>query len=214
MDNRTIQILGQGYGTVPATITVKANGNTVFSGAVNTVDNPNPPRNTPVPQLLYSFEIDRSFTGAIPMTCEVSSGTVLFESVKTNYMLVPNPIYTTEEMAVLSNPDATDAEYVVVYSAGANPPFTQTEIDNLLDPAFPDAEKEAIVAAHNCQSEVLLGVDSFAEMSPDPLSSLILYTATGNIPLYADHAEAPGTWSWLVSENETLGFNLTVPPLE
>jgi hypothetical protein len=212
MDNRTIQIFGQGYGPEPVTITAKANGNVVFSGAVTTLNETIPPRNTIVPQLLYSFEIDRSFSGVIPMTCEVSSGTALLATVKANYMLAPNPAYTSAQLDVLADPNSTDDELYAVYSVGANPPFTQSETDTLYDLDVPESEKDAIFVAHNCTALVATGVDGFAELPSDPNSSVILYQDGQSTPLYPDHEEAPGTWSWTVSQDEELRYNLTVPP--
>ena len=90
MANRTVQLLGQGYGASPAEITVTVNGNIVFSGTVNTVDQPLPAQPTSVmlTDTLCVFELDGAITGEIPMTCAVSSGTVIFTKILSNQVTI------------------------------------------------------------------------------------------------------------------------------
>ena len=71
MATRTIQLLGQGYGATPAQITVTANGNTVYSGPVNTVNEPVPllpNTQLSLQNILCTVEIDQAFVGQMPMT--------------------------------------------------------------------------------------------------------------------------------------------------
>ena len=214
MANRTVQILGQGYGSSPAQITVTANGNTVFSGTVSTVDQPLPALpnlGLTISNILCSFEIDLAFTGQIPMTCAVSSGTVIFAQINANYVAIPNPVYTPEQMAVLENPTTTYAEKVTIYTQVANPPMSQTDIDTLLDPASTQEQKNAIIAAHNCKTQISSGVDGFGAIDDTDARSSVMVNGIAQTP---DHGELPGTWWWIINTGSTLAYQLDVDPAE
>ena len=213
MANRTVQLLGQGYGSTPAQITVTANGNPVFSGPVNTVDQPSPV----LPNLdinlfgvLCTFEIDQAFTGQIPMTCAVSTGTVTFAQIYANYVATPNPVYTPEQMTILTSyPPASQAERVTIFTQVANPPLSQTDIDTLLDPAATQEQKNAIIAAHNCTTFISSGVDGFGCVDNiDPRSSVTI----DGIAQTPDHGELSGIWWWQINAGSTLSYQLNVDP--
>lgn len=210
MANRTVQILGQGYGVNPAQITVTANGNTVFSGAVNTVDQTLPAlpnQDLSLPNILCTFEIDQTFTGQIPMTCAVSTGTVIFANILTNYRFIPNPVYTPEQLAILNNPTTTEAERVAIYTQVANPPLSQSDIDTLLDPAATFQQKNAIIVSHNCTTYISSGVNGFGPIDPTDARSSVTIDGIAQTP---DHGELPGTWWWKINTGSTMAYQLDV----
>lgn len=95
MANRTVQIIGYGFGATPATVTATVNGSQVFSGAVDTVNDPIPPM--PIdPALvnsgttLFTFEIPMNYSGALPMTVEVGTSPVVFAQIYANYANIAN----------------------------------------------------------------------------------------------------------------------------
>lgn len=212
MANRTIQLLGQGYGSSPAQITVTANGNTVFSGTVSAVDQPPPPLPNPaltLAEILCTFEIDQAFTGQIPMTCAVSSGTVIFAQICANFVLISNPVYTPEQIAILTSPTTTQAERVTIYTQVAVPSLSQTDIDTLLDPASTPAQINAILVAHNCLPYISSGADGYGPIDNTDARSSVVIDGIAQTP---DHGQLPGTWWWIINAGSTLAYQLDVDP--
>jgi hypothetical protein len=209
---RTVQILGQGYGANPAEITVTANGNTVFSGTVATLDQPLPALpnlEIDLNSVLCTFEIDTAFVGEIPMTYAVSTGTVTFSTVYANYVAILNPVYTPAQIATLENPDTTQAERVAIYTQVAVPPLSQADIDVLLDPASTPEQKNAILVAHNCTLYISSGANGYGSIdNTDPRSSVVI-DGTVQTP---DHGELPGTWWWTINTGSTMTYQLEVDP--
>jgi hypothetical protein len=94
MTTRTVKILGLAYGSSPAEISVTQDGATVYAGTVPTLDQP--VLTFPDPDLVSAttsfctFEIPMDFSGTIPMTCAVTSGTVIFAQILANYCAIAN----------------------------------------------------------------------------------------------------------------------------
>lgn len=211
MANRTVQILGQGYGSNPAEITVTSNGNTVFSGTVNTLNQPLPELPDPSVQLtnvLCSFEIDAEFTGQIPMSCTVSSGTVMFADIQTNYKQLPNPVYTTEQFSTLIDSATTQVDRVAIRQSVANPPLSQQDIDILSNPPYLTEQQTEICVAHNCTTSISSGPLGYGPINKDgdPRSSITI----DGIPRTPDHQGLPGPWWWTISNGSTLAYLLEV----
>ena len=212
MTMRTVQILGQGYGSSPAQITVTTNGTTVFSGAVNTVDQPLPVLpNLAVnlSNILCTFEIDQSFVGQIPMTCTVSTGSVIFALINANYVSIPNPVYTPAQSATLANPDTTQAERVAIYTQVANPPLSQQDIDTLLDPSSTPQQVNTIRVAHNCMPYISSGASGYGGIDNTDSRSSVTINGIAQTP---DRGELPGTWWWTVGTGSSLAYQLDVDP--
>jgi hypothetical protein len=209
---RTVQILGQGYGANPAEITVTASGNTVFSGTVATVDQsvpslPNLEIN--LNNVLCTFEIDTSFSGEIPMTCAVSTGSVIFVQIYANYVAITNPVYTPVQIATLSDPATAQADRVAIYTQVAVPALSQADIDVLLDPAATPKQKNAILVAHNCTTYISSGANGYGPINnTDPRSSVVI----DGIAQTQDHVELPGAWWWTINTGSTMAYQLTVNP--
>jgi hypothetical protein len=214
MSNRTVQLLGQGYGANPAEITVTSNGNTIFSGTVNTV-NQLPPLlpnfDLDLTNVLCTFEIDLAFTGQIPMTCAVSSGSVIFAQIYANYVNIPNPVFTQEQRDIVQSPNTTQAERVAIWIQVANPPLSQQDIEILLDPTSTKEQKSAILAAHSLSdcSYMPSGPDGYGPIDDtDPRSSVTI-DGIAQLPV---HGEFAGTWWWTINTGSTLAYQLEVDP--
>lgn len=213
MTNRTIQLLGQGYGTEPATITVTYGGTEVFSGNVNTL----PLEDMPIlPNLavnldtvLMSFEVPVTYSGTQAMTCSVTAGTVIFSQILANYQSVPNPVYTAEDLAILNDLTSTTSEKIAVINSHAVPPLTAEEIALLesTDPIDIPAQN-AILATHGVSFFVSGGAGFYDDIdaSTDPRDNVTL----DGVPVTPDHGALPGTWWFEIDQSQTLGYNLTI----
>jgi hypothetical protein len=219
MTNRTIKFNGQGFGNVPVTVTVTANGNTVYQGAINTVDQPLPfPRYSQDPlETLFTLQIPLDFVGSFPMavTCESGYGIVLLDS-DANYNSIPNPIYTPEQFAIVTGPNKSTAG-LDIFESLANPPLTQQEIDILSNPDSTDAECDAILAQHGLSVWVPTGADSYngSFYNGDSRTDVFL---DGN-PKTTPSPRQPGytgDWTWIIPVDSTLTFvfNVESPGVE
>ena len=104
MTTRTVKIFGQGFGSAPAEISVTLDGNVIYTGSVPTLDQPvyilpNFDLTSEIPAIC-NFDIDMDYSGTIPMTCAVLSGTVIFAQILANYCEIANT-----NPAVGSGPD-------------------------------------------------------------------------------------------------------------
>jgi hypothetical protein len=212
MPIRTVQIQGQGYGSTPAQITVTASGNTIFSGTVNTVNQPLPALPNPeinINNVLCTFEIDTAFVGEIPMTCAVSSGTVIFSNIYANYVANLNPVYTPAQIATLTNPDTTVGARIAIYTQVAVPPLSQADMDVLRGTETTPEQYKAILAAHNCDTTIPSGADGYGPIdNTDPRSSVVI----NGIAQTPDHGELPGAWWWTINTGSTMTYQLEVDP--
>lgn len=212
MPIRTVKIQGQGYGSTPAQITVTANANTIFSGAVNTVDQtlPSLPNlDINLDNVLCTFEIDTAFTGEIPMTCAVSVGTVIFSHIYANYVAIVNPVYTPAQLNTLNNPATTQAERVAIYTQVAVPALGQADIDVLMDPATTPGQENAVLVAHNCTVIISSGSDVYGPIDNTDSRNTVVIDGVAQTP---DHGDLPGTWWWTINQASTLAYQLEVDP--
>lgn len=214
MTIRTVQILGQGFGTNPASIAVTVDGVEVFAGNVNTLPLANIPS---LPNLalanstveLMSFDVPVNYSGTKAMTCTVTSGIVIFAQIIANYQPIPNPVYTPEEWAVLTNPASTTAEKIAIIDSHAVPPFSTAEIAILesTDPIDQPA-KDAILASHGVSKIISGGSTVYSDIDgqTDPRDNVTI----DGVAVTPDHGSMPGTWWFTIEEGQTLGYNLTI----
>jgi hypothetical protein len=203
MANRPIQILGQGFGSTDAVISITANNNIVFSGPVPTLDTDLSPNTDITPVILCTFEIDQSFNGMLPVSFTVVSGTVVFTDVFCNYLdILINPNFTSEELDVLHDDNATIQQLFDVYTKGANPPLSQSQMDTLLDPAVPEDQKQSILALHNCRQIKLAGTDFFNQLPTWSRRTVNIDDKTLILP--------PNTLQTTISAGSTLSYSLVI----
>ena len=98
MANRTIQFCGYAYGAVPVQLNAHINGQQVFSGTVDTLNEtiPSEPVDTANMPVLFSVTeselFPTTFSGSYPMTVSVATGYgVLLCATKSNYMTGGGP---------------------------------------------------------------------------------------------------------------------------
>jgi len=209
MTNRTIQFYGAGYGAEPVSITATANGNTVFNGTINTINEPfttawlDPAQFT----VIFTMEIPVEFSGTVPMSVTVNSGNgIAFAHVRSNYMYMPNPIYSSEQWAVISA-NAQSAESLTIQTSLANPPFSQAELDTLSNPATTQEQYYTILNAHGLIPYIMGGPGNFSAAFW-PSDSRTDVTIDGN-PVSPPNPRPPeytGDWTWKVSAGSTLAF--------
>ena len=208
MTNKTFQIYGYGFGPTDASIEVTLVGNTVFNGTIPTVNQPAPP----LPDfnivsdtvVLCSFELPMDFVGTIPMTCKSTNGTVVFAQIGSNYVSQRNPIYSDSDWTTLTSPAVTRQQIIDITSQYASPPFTQDEINTILDPATNNYAVNQILSNHNVSIFVNSGPTGFSYLSNDPRTNIFI-DGREQTP---DHQTYPGTYWWLLREGSTLSYNL------
>ena len=95
MANRTIQFCGYAYGNVPVQLNAHINGQTVFSGTVDTLNelmplNPDMSAAPPLFSVESSELFPTTFSGSYPMTVSVATGYgVQLCQTNSNYMATP-----------------------------------------------------------------------------------------------------------------------------
>lgn len=213
MTNRTVKLDGQGFGNVPVNVTITANGTPVYQGTIDTVDQPLPlPKYTLDPwPTMFGLQIPLNFVGSIPMSITVDSGFgILFSDSVANYNLVPNPIYTPEQYAVVTGPVKT-AEGINIFESLASPPLSQEDIDILSNPASTDSECDAVLAQH--------GLSLLSPGGPDIFNdSFFNGDSRTNVALDGYPLSAPdprplgyqGDWTWVVPVGSTLTFDFNI----
>jgi hypothetical protein len=83
--NRTVQFFGQGYGTIPASIVVKLEDLTIFSGEIPTIAQSAYNTDPSDQVVLFTCELPVTFEGLKPMSVEVLAGTVVMAQIHANY---------------------------------------------------------------------------------------------------------------------------------
>jgi hypothetical protein len=228
---RTIQMWGQGYSTPPAvgleftpcTITATVDGNVVFSGAIPTLESSDIGRLPTDQQVLFSFNIPLVTTGnvyTLPVSLAVTGDDVFLEQINANFCKIPNPVYTSEQLAILDTPDTIEnqAAKVDVYTAVANPPLSQADIDFLSTNVFPATE--TILAANNLLAYISSGENGYlptnaGSLEPKPRSNVVITNAVYNAPL-EPYPAGEGTWGYELEistgQTATMTFDLNIQP--
>jgi hypothetical protein len=205
MTNRTIQIFGQGYGSAAISANAQVNGNVVFTGEIPTVDQPAQPF-SPDPAVLFEFELPLDTVGSVPVLISFTGAeTVYIGQVQSNYVVrIDNPVYTSEDLAILRDPNSTRATKLPIYERAANPPLTGPDI--LIIQNGTQEELLVILKQHNL-SWSIPSPDQFISLTPPATKRNVVINSIavvpGDIPL--------GEWWWpvpLINGTGIISFNL------
>jgi hypothetical protein len=215
MAQKTLAFQGLAYGATPAVIQSTANGAVIFSGSVAAVDST--PPSMPIsqgllytPTDLFTMTVDTAFSGTIPITHQVNNGTVIFSQILQNYSVITNPIYSQEQLAVLTNASSTRTQRNAIYMIPglAVPTLNQTDIDVLENPNTTGPQYRAVLVEHNLTVSIQGGPTDFGpvgEGQPDPVSAVLI----NGLPV-ARGDDLQGMWWWTVPAGSTISFNLDV----
>ena len=111
MANRTIRVLGYGYGSTTCSANVSYNGATVFSGTIPTLNQAEILLLGSEQTVILTFEIDVVAAGTFPLTINFTGGNAAYiEQIFSNYMPVRNPIYSASDWDIITNPSSTSAQ--------------------------------------------------------------------------------------------------------
>jgi hypothetical protein len=220
MAERTVVFKGLAYGSTPATLQITANGVSIFSGTVTTENQPAPamPNYELVSAALFTMTVDTAFSGTVPMTCEVTNGTVIFAEIAANYYGKWNPIYTAEQLAILtstdpniSNPSINLAVTPIYVGAAAVPPLSEAEVATLYDTATTAEQYTAIINAHNLNTWINGGVSEIGPISATDSRNSVSINGVSQLP---DRGDLPGVWWWTIPAGSTLSYDLEVSPIQ
>ena len=213
MTNRTVKLLGYGFGATPAEITVTLDGTTVYSGAVDTVDQPVPelPNLDLMPDQieLCSFELPNSFSGQKAMTCEVNSGTVIFSEIYATYARITNPVFSNADLDVIFSDTATNQQKYDVIAPHAVPSFTTEEESQIVSLGLNDSTVQPVLATHGVSVIISSGSSNFGDiyLQGDERSNISIDGIAKN-PVHS--GEYTGTFWWVIPEGSTLAYDLNV----
>lgn len=213
MTNRTVKLLGYGFGATPAEITVTLEGTTIYTGAVTTVDQavPELPNLDLMPDQveLCSFELPVDFAGQKAMTCEVTSGTVIFSEIYATYASMVNPVFSNSDQAVIFSDTATNQQKYDVIAPHAVPAFTTEEESQIVSLGLYNPTVQTILATHAVSLMISSGPANVGDiyLPGDERSNIKVNDVVQN-PSYS--GEYTGTFWWTVPEGSILSYDLNV----
>ena len=227
MANRTIQFCGYAYGNVPVQMNAFINGQPVFSGAVDTL-NENIPvltvdmTNAPVLfSVVESALFPTTFAGSYPMTVSVATGNgILLSHTNSNYMpTVKNPVEFSGSIngTTLSISSIASGEIIVgqriqgtgiaegtriVSGSGSTweVDTNQTAIETPITGGIP------VVGTADVFIPCFYGTPANSEGTPDSRSSVQINGVSQVPPTMPSN----GLWTWEVATGSTLECNFNV----
>ena len=212
MSTKTVQIYGKGFGPSDATITVTLDGQTIFDGSIPTLNQPVPAEEVDlgIVEPIVSFDLPIDFQGQIPMTCQVTNGTVAFAQILVNQYLKRNPIYTPTDCVILNNPSSTRQQHIDVISQYAVPAFSQDELNTLINPATPRADLNAILTTHGVLEFITADTNEYVSVNyggGDPRTNVLINGVAQNPDSLRYQTS---TLLWKIPAGSTLSYNLNV----
>jgi len=144
-----------GSNNTDATGTITINGTEVFNGTFLGTDILG--QNEII--ATGSVDIDNALAAntriSVPTSVTVSNGEIFVALTKWDYIPQPNPVYSAEQLATLSNPATTQTERLAIYQTVAAPPLSPADEAMLssTDPADKPV-RLAVLVAHNLTTYV------------------------------------------------------------
>jgi hypothetical protein len=208
MTNRTLQFLGRGYGSTPATVVATLDGVTIYTGEVPTLDQETILELPGEQVVLFSTEIPMDFAGTKTFSMQVTRGIVNCADQLANYSRYRNPAFSSAEIAVLTNPASTQSEVIAVESAHATPPFNANDI-SILEGTDATA-KDTLLSARGVATYIgSSGPTGYADINPIGPDNFDV-TIDGVPVIYPDPNPFDGCWYWAVSSGSILECTLTI----
>lgn len=149
MSTRNFKLIGT-TATEDAAGTITINGTEVFNGPFiqNSITDPATAIAT------GSLTFDDTNEVVLPVTITITAGSAGIGMFQWNCAtFVPNPAYTSEQYAVLTNPASTIEEKIAVWSSVADPAFSSADI-TVLETETDDELIKDMLRAHNCTRQL------------------------------------------------------------
>lgn len=177
MTNRTILFLGNAYGETSVSLTASVNGEQVFSGVVNTINEEPPFLDdilSPIERkelsdtftVLFSFNVPIETTGTIIVEVTPTESELIIGKFKANYTPKFRDELTDEQLLILTNLDVTEEERLAIAETLATSPLTSEELAIIQDPNSTKQEKRAIYALHDMNLMVTSGENNYQDLIP------------------------------------------------
>lgn len=211
MPTRTFKFYGQGWGDQTTEISLTFNGQPVYQGPVPTVAQRPPTAPgvyTPV-LLCTGGALDVEASGAFPMSVTVTAGNLLFSDLESNYVSIPNPVFSPEQWAIIQADTDQAAILQIIYSL-ANPPFTDEEKALLENLSTSSAVIQELRATHGVGNYVS-GPDYFSPnfWPSDSRSNVVIDGQPQSTPDPRPEG-LTGDWTWDIATNQTLVCDVDV----
>lgn len=192
---RTIQVLLDDF--APNTdITAKIDGTTVYSGPIDS--------DTP----MFTFQVPIEFQGKKSLSMKVNSGIATTQRVTANYTLLPNPVFSEEEKAIMYDPGSTVSEKLPIVIARANPSLTPDQQAVLEDESATPEEIDVVLRATHTTGAVTTGPTGYnnANGPGDVFSSVEIDGIPQPLP------PEPGSedWAHIVYEGSVMTADINI----
>jgi hypothetical protein len=208
---RILRTYGQGWGSTDAAVTIKFDDQIVFSGTVPTKPE-RPYRWQALPEgemLLFEFEIPLDTVGTHVMQYEMLSGIVTFSSITSNFVLIPNPVWSADELDLLGSNTSTPSQIVDLINSKTGGSLTQEQIDSISNDVDGSAFKDLLAALD--LSITVRSAELFDVISPDDPRTAV--TIDGSPSVLSRTPETLGTWYYSLQAPQIMQFNLDIPDI-
>jgi len=227
MANRTIQFCGYAYGAVPVQLNAHINGQTVFSGTVDTLNEAIPAFPVDMTSAPVLFSVTESalfpttFSGSYPMTISVATGNgILLGATNSNYM--GNKTNAVEFSGSISGTtlnvsSVTSGEILIGQNIYNNVITKGTKIVSGNGSVW-EVNTSQITSEATINGSIVVpgtvnvfhtsynGTPTNSESTPDSRSSVQINGVTQVPPLVT----SLGQWTWEVAAGSTLECNFNV----